>query len=179
MNKDLIRLTESAVLVALAVVLEIISKMVPILQMPQGGSASLAMFPIFILSYRQGLKWGLLGGFVFGIINFFIDGYAFYWGSFVFDYTLGFTSIGLAGLFSKKALKLDLSAIIIGILIASTSRFIVHTLSGILFFGEYAGDENVILYSIGYNGSYMLPSTILCLLVMVLTYKRLLVLNRE
>ncbi|MCU0104829.1 energy-coupled thiamine transporter ThiT [Acholeplasma vituli] len=178
MNKELTRLTESAILVALAVVLEIISKMIPVLQMPQGGSASLAMFPIFILSYRHGLKWGLLAGFAFGIVNFFIDGYAFFWGSFVFDYTLGFAAIGLAGFFSKKALKLDLSAVIFGVLLGGFTRFVIHTLSGIFFFAEYAGDENVIIYSIVYNGTYMLASTILCLVAMLLTYKRLLVLNR-
>ncbi len=174
MNKDLNKLTESAILVALAVVLELISKMIPILQMPYGGSASLAMFPIFILSYRHGLKWGLISGLVFGIVNFFIDGYAFFWGSFVFDYTLAFASIGLAGLFSKKALKLEVSAVVYGIVLGSFVRFIIHTLSGILFFAEYAGDENVIIYSVTYNGGYMLASMVLCLLVSVLTYKRLL-----
>lgn len=177
MNKDLNRLTESAVLVALAVVLELISKLVPILQMPYGGSASLAMFPIFLLSYRHGLKWGVLSGFVFGIMNFFIDGYAFFWGSFVFDYTFAFAAIGLAGLFSKKALKLDLSAVVFGILLGSLVRFVVHTLSGIFFFAEYAGDQNVIIYSVVYNGGYMLASMTLCLVAMVLTYKRLLLVD--
>lgn len=174
MNKDLSKLTESAVLVALAVVLELISKMIPILQMPYGGSASLAMFPIFILSYRHGLKWGILSGFVFGIMNFFIDGYAFFWGSFVFDYTFAFAAIGLAGLFSKKALDQKISAVLLGIVLGSFVRFIIHTLSGILFFAEYAGDQNVILYSVTYNGGYMLASMALCLLVAIPTYKRLL-----
>lgn len=174
MNKELLKLTESAILVALAVVLELISKMIPVLQMPYGGSASLAMFPLFILSFRQGFKWGIIAGLVYGVINFFIDGYAFFWGSFVFDYTLAFAAIGLAGLFSKKALKLNLSAILLGILLASFTRFIIHTLSGILFFAEYAGDQNVIIYSVLYNGGYMLASTVLCILVTLLTYKRLL-----
>lgn len=174
MNKELLKLTESSILVALAVVLELISKMIPVLQMPYGGSASLAMFPLFILSFRQGFKWGIIAGLVYGIINFFIDGYAFFWGSFVFDYTLAFAAIGLAGLFSKKALKLNLSAILLGILLAAFTRFIIHTLSGILFFAEYAGDQNVIIYSVLYNGGYMLASTVLCILVTLLTYKRLL-----
>ncbi len=174
MNKDLNKLTESAVLVALAVVIELISKMIPILQMPYGGSASLAMFPLFMLSYRHGLKWGLISGLVFGIVNFFIDGYAFFWGSFIFDYTLAFAAIGLSGLFSKKALDLSLSAVLLGMLVGSFARFVIHTLSGILFFAEYAGDQNVIIYSITYNGGYMLASLVLCMIFGVLTYKRLL-----
>lgn len=174
MNKDLSKLTESAILVSLAVVIELISKMIPILQMPYGGSASVAMYPLFVLSYRQGLKWGVLAGFAFGIVNFFIDGYAFFWGSFVFDYTFAFAAIGLAGLFSKKALNLRLSAVLLGILVGSVTRFIIHTLSGILFFAEYAGEQNVIVYSVLYNGGYMLASMILCMIVGILTYKRLL-----
>lgn len=174
MNKDLNKLTESAILVALAVVIELISKMVPVFQMPYGGSASLAMFPLFLLSYRHGLKWGIIAGFVFGIVNFFIDGYAFFWGSFIFDYTFAFAAIGLAGLFSKKALNFSLSAVLTGMFVGSFARFVIHTLSGILFFAEYAGDQNVIIYSVLYNGGYMLASMILCMIVGVLTYKRLL-----
>ena len=88
MKKTELKLAESAILVALAIVLDITSKMIPVLQMPQGGSISLALLPLVILSLRNGYKYGFLGGMTFGIVNFLMDGYAFHWGSFIFDYGL-------------------------------------------------------------------------------------------
>lgn len=49
-------------------------------------------------------------------------------------------------------------------------RFICHVLSGVLFFAEYAGDQNVWLYSLVYNVSYLGPSllaTLLCALLLM------------
>ena len=51
------RLTESAMLLALAIVLELISKaFIP--EMPFGGQVTLvAMLPVVLISYRYGVKW--------------------------------------------------------------------------------------------------------------------------
>lgn len=52
------RLTESAMLLALAIVLELISKAI-IPEMPFGGQVTLvAMLPVVLISYRYGVKWG-------------------------------------------------------------------------------------------------------------------------
>ena len=71
MKKTELKLAESAILVALAIVLEITSKMIPVLQMPQGGSISLALLPLVILSLRNGYKYGFLGGNDFWNCKFF------------------------------------------------------------------------------------------------------------
>ena len=53
------RLTESAMLLALAIVLELISKAI-IPEMPFGGQVTLvAMLPVVLISYRYGVKWAL------------------------------------------------------------------------------------------------------------------------
>ncbi|MDY0346599.1 MAG: ECF transporter S component [Acholeplasma sp.] len=179
MQKDLIRLTESAILVSIAVVFELLSKMVPFLQMPFGGSVSLAMLPVIIVAIRHGMGYGMMAGFVFGIVNYLIDGYAFFWGSFVFDYSLAFVALGLGGLFSKKALSGDVMSFVYAVLLASFARYIMHSLSGVLFFAEYAGDHNVLIYSfILYNGPYMLGSAALCLMAGLTIYKRVLLVNQ-
>ena len=57
------RLTESAMLLALAVVLEFVSKMF-IPEMPFGGQVTLvSMLPVVLISYRHGMKWGFFAAF--------------------------------------------------------------------------------------------------------------------
>jgi predicted dehydrogenase len=56
-------MVEAALLVALATVLSILK----IAELPYGGSITLAsMFPLLLLSYRHGMRWGLGGGLVYG-----------------------------------------------------------------------------------------------------------------
>lgn len=166
MDKSLIRLTESAILVALAVAIEFISKSVPILQMPQGGSASIAMLPIIIIGYKNGLFYGVLSGLTFGIVNFLIDGYALHWGSLIFDYSLAFMAVGLTGLV-RNGLNNKILVFNLGIMVVGFLRFTAHVFSGMLFF------ESGVWPSIVYNGPYMLASTIACMAVGSLIYKRL------
>ena len=61
------RLTESAMLIALAVVLEILGKtLIP--PMPFGGQLTIvSMLPIVLISYRHGVKWGLVSGFGYSL----------------------------------------------------------------------------------------------------------------
>ena len=56
------RITESAMLIAMALVLELLSKaFIP--EMPFGGQVTLAsMLPVILISYRHGVKWGLAAG---------------------------------------------------------------------------------------------------------------------
>jgi len=49
-------------------------------------------------------------------------------------------------------------------------RYAAHTIAGSVFFAEYAGDQNAWIYSIIYNGTYMLPATILTAIVGVLLF---------
>ena len=63
------RLTESALLLAIAVVLELVSKLLG-LELPFGGTITLAsMFPVVLISYRYGVKWGLLSGFTYSLLQ--------------------------------------------------------------------------------------------------------------
>ena len=63
------RLTESAMLLALAIVLELISKAI-IPEMPFGGQVTLvAMLPVVLISYRYGVKWGFVSGFCYALLE--------------------------------------------------------------------------------------------------------------
>ena len=36
---------------------------------------------------------------------------------------------------------------------------------GVIFFAEYAGDQNVLLYSLGYNAAYLAPEMVIAMLI--------------
>ena len=81
--KDLI---ETSILVSLTVVLDLIFKAIPFMDMPQGGSVSLTMLPLLVISFRNGPKWGLIGGVLYAVINLLLDGKLYHWSSIFLDY---------------------------------------------------------------------------------------------
>lgn len=162
-------LCEGAIMVALAQILSYIK----IMELPNGGSLTPAMFPILLFAVRWGLKDGLLAGFVFGLLQLIFDGaYAWGWQSMLLDYLVAFPPLGLAGLFKGKKW-----GIFAGTVLGCLGRFIVHFISGITIYRIYAPTEILgtvfdepNLYSLVYNGSYMLPNTILALTIAGLLY---------
>lgn len=109
-KKNALVMCECAIMIALAAVLSFVK----ILELPYGGSVTaFSIVPIVIISYRHGVKWGLLSGFVFSIIQL-IQGasnlsYATsFWAAvtiILFDYVIAFTVIGLAGFLRNKVSK--------------------------------------------------------------------------
>ncbi len=161
--KETKRITEIAVLIAVAAVLEAVSTFIPFLHMPQGGSASLGMLPVFFIAYKYGVKDGLIAGFIFGIFNFALGGFLIHWGSIIFDYFLAFTLLGAAGIYKGRAFNNNKN-FIKGILLGGFLRYLMHSISGVLFFSQYAGPEGAFIYSfIFYNLPYMAISIILCI----------------
>jgi thiamine transporter len=92
-------LCEGAILLAMALVLNYLSKVI-FANMPNGGSVSLAMFPILFYAHRWGVGRGLLIGFAYGTLDMLLDGgYAWGWQSILLDYLVAYTALGLGGLF--------------------------------------------------------------------------------
>ena len=163
-------LTEGAIMVSLAFVLSFVK----LYELPNGGSLTPAMFPILLYALRFGLGRGLLAGFVFGALQLIFDGaYAWGWQSMILDYLLAFAPLGLAGLFRGKAW-----GIFPGTVIGCLARFAVHYVSGVTIYriieptavpglGTY---DNASLYSLVYNGSYMIPNMLLAMLLAAVLY---------
>ena len=116
---------------------------------------------------------GLMAGFVFGLLQLIFDGaYAWGWQSMLLDYLVAFTPLGLAGLFRGKSWGL-----FAGTLAGCLARFAIHYISGVTVYKILAPTEflnwtfsSPALYSLVYNGSYMLPNTIITLLISVVLY---------
>ena len=192
------RITESAMLIALAIVLELVGRAV-IPPMAFGGQLPLcAMLPIVLISYRHGVRWGLTAGFGYSLVQMalgadvvtaaFQPGY-FGDGTQIFralimclmDYILAYTLLGLGGCLRRKIRKRGLS-LMCGALVAMAGRYLAHIFSGYILFSGWAewfftqegfpgwGLSLVEtlspaalgwIYSIVYNGMYMIPEMIL------------------
>ena len=192
------RLTESAMLLSVAIVLELCSKMF-IPELPFGGQVTLvSMLPVVLISYRHGVKWGLVSGAAYAMIEMAIGAKtvtaAFQPGYFgdgvmllnalimcLLDYLVAFTVLGLGGLFRDRIENRG-RALCCGVIVALGCRYVAHILSGYILFAGWAewfftqdgfpawGASLVsslsptalgMLYSIVYNGMYMIPEMIL------------------
>lgn len=158
------KMTECGVAIALAVVLSFIA----IWKMPQGGSVSLVMVPLFMVAYRHGAAWGFATGVVYSMVALMIDGVIYHPMSVLLDYVLAFGLIGVAGFF-----KADLKGIVAGTVLGVLGRFVSSFLSGWLLFASYAPEgQSVFVYSLTYQASYLLPELVLTLLVLILLNKK-------
>ncbi len=175
-KNNLITLCESATMIALAAVLG----MFKISLWAQGGSIDFSMAPLFILAYRRGARVAIPAGMAYGLIDCLITG-GIGWGlpSILLDYVLAYGAVGIAGFFRKMPFGLA-----VGTIVGSFARFAVHFVSGVTIykiavgttaeiFGMTFGSELAVLYSLVYNGSYMLGDCILALAMVLLLKKPL------
>ena len=176
------KIVETSVLVSLAVVIDLLMGLIPFLKMPEGGHVSIAMLAIIVNGFRNGWKYGLAGGLIFALINWIFGGYTLHWGSIFLDYLIPFTAFGLSGFFQKQGKNVTKFSLII--LLLGFIRYISSSLSGVLFFKEYAyvpdylnwnleGEALYWIYSfVIYNLPYISLSTILSIIVGIILHKR-------
>ncbi len=182
-NNSIYRLTLSSILIALATGLS----MIKIVKMPLGGSVTLlSMLPIVLISCMLGLKWGFGSAFVYSVIQLglgiAVDG-LFAWGltpiclvgTILLDYLVPFTLLGVAGVFAKKGT----AYITLGTALAVFLRFLSHFASGYIIFANFEkfvvfGSSFVgkpALYSLCYNGLYMLPELVITVIATAIIFK--------
>ncbi|MBQ1876343.1 MAG: energy-coupled thiamine transporter ThiT [Selenomonas sp.] len=156
--------------IALMLGLAIILHQIRLYHMPQGGSITLGgMVPLLLLAYRYGPGIGALGGFLFGLINMIQDPYILHPVQVLFDYPLPYMAMGLAGLFPQRILP--------GTALAFFTRLICHVISGVVFFASFApAGQSPLVYSLIFNGTYLVPEFIICAVILrLLPLERLLV----
>lgn len=170
MNKSSARmLTEAGIMIAAAQILSYVK----IFEAPYGGSVTAgSMIPIIIFSLRWGVKWGLLAGTAYGILQFLLGGviYSFHIVSILFDYVVAFGFLGLAGLFRSSV-----KGVFLGSFLGIFGRFVCHVISGVVVWASYAPEGmNPFFYSVVYNGSYLLPELAITLVIVGVLYEPLL-----
>lgn len=163
-------LAESAILIAASLALSYLKIPIGLSLGGFGGSIDFVMIPLIIIALRHGAGWGLGSGLVFGVIKyFFAAGFALNWQSIALDYGLAYMAVGLAGLpyIRKHSLA--------GAFAGCMGRFVIHFISGVTIYAQWMPEEflnltmtSTWMYSLLYNGTYMLPNTVLALIVVPL-----------
>ena len=169
------KLTECAVMIALATVLSFIS----VYNAPFGGSVTLgSMVPLVLVCARiKDFRWAFLSCFAYALIQMMV-GFAapptatlgYFAAVVLLDYVVAFSAISIANpvatLFNHT-----LPGVGIGAATACVLRFICHFVGGILIWGVYAPEgQPVWLYSLLYNGGYMLPEFVITVILSVAIY---------
>ena len=197
------RLTTSAVMLALAMVLAMVCALIPFLNLPFGGGFTVAsMLPVVIISYMYGMKWGFFSAAIYSVIQIVMDlylgkgstimalfmpnsedfmGFGAAIAILIIDYLVAYTLLGFGGAF-RKVIKNKALALTLGVVLALSLRYIAHIVSGYIFYGAWAewffsqenfyaiggwilehfsGNALAVIYSIFYNGLYMIPEIII------------------
>lgn len=202
------RITESAMLLAMAIVLELVSKTFIPEQTFGGQITIVSMLPVVLIAYRHGVKWGFVATFTYALLEmalgaktvssaflpgFFGDG-AMIVNAIVMcllDYIVAYTVLALAGVFRNRIKKPGIS-LMAGSLVALGARYVTHILSGYILFSSWAesyftqdgfpawGAQLVEslspaglgwIYSIVYNGMYMIPEMVFTAIVALVIAK--------
>ncbi len=188
----------SAVMIALATVFSFLK----LWEMPYGGSVTLfSMVPLVFISYKYGVKWGLLSAAAFSVVQMLFgigtllgNDLIAVIGSCILDYIVAYTMIGLSGMYRNR-IKNQTASILLGFLTANLMRYAVHVVSGYIFFRSFAewyfGQEGFtlgavilehisgtaleVLYAFFYNILFLAPDTIVAVIgivVLSLTAKK-------
>lgn len=163
-NSKLLPVVEGGIFIALAVVLSYIK----IWQMPQGGSiTAVSMLPLIVYCEKWGPKRGFTVTISYAILNFLLKGgFSISPWSFLLDYLLAFGSIGISSFFYGNKTKAA-----IGAALGVFARFVFLVISGVVLWGMYAPvGKNPFIYSLTYNGTYMIPELIITTIIMYLIY---------
>ena len=151
-RRRVLALCEGALMVALSIALSYVEIDIG----AQGGDVGFTIIPIIIFALRWGTLPGIAVGAVFGALKFFLGGYAFNWASILLDYAVAYGAVGLAGLVKTFKMKESAYSDVLAAFIGGAARFIVHFISGITVYAEFApAGQHLWVYSLLYNGAYM------------------------
>ncbi|MCR5275667.1 MAG: energy-coupled thiamine transporter ThiT [Clostridiales bacterium] len=165
----------------LCLALSFVLSKIEIFKMPQGGSVTPAsMLPIIFFCLCFGLKRGLCVAFGFSLLQL-IGGTLVSFPQVMLDYIVAFTAIGLSGIFAasykkrievKNPLKrlnlIPFWRIGVAVFFCFVVRFISHLLAGVIFWADYAPeDQNVWVYSGLYNGTFLLVEAAITAVILI------------
>lgn len=167
-NTKVLRLVESALLLALAAVLSLIK----VLDLPYGGSVTAcSALPLLLIGYRHGVGYGLFAGTAYALIQLLLgmNNLSYFTtplsiaAVIALDYLLAFAVLGLGGVFRRgrsQGQALVLSALFTGVL-----RYVFHVIAGCtVWAGLSIPDSAALVYSLAYNATYMVPEVLVTVL---------------
>ncbi|MBO4414587.1 MAG: energy-coupled thiamine transporter ThiT, partial [Lachnospiraceae bacterium] len=181
-RENILRISTGGVCLALAFVLS----QLKLFEMPMGGSVTPAStLPIVVYGVAVGPVWGFIIAFIFSLLQL-IGGWLVTPFQVILDYTIGYTALGFAGFAAlKKDNRLKINGalerfrgtsiikIIVFTIIAYVVRWLGSVASGVIFYADYAADagyDSALVYSMVYNGSFLLADLAILSVVIVILY---------
>lgn len=169
-QNDLRKLAVCGMMVALSFLLSFFT---PFQFWPQGGSVTPgSMVPVIFAAVLLGPRWGVGSALVLSVLQLIaaasqIGGYGVSGvamaGCIILDYLLAYTVLGLAG-FARGG---DTVRCVLGGGAVCLLRYLCHFVSGWLFFGMWAAEGySALTWSLFYNMTYMLPETVITVLLL-------------
>lgn len=157
--------TKQLVYSAVAIALAVVCSMIKFANLPMGGSITLfSMLFIALIGYWYGPYVGLMTAVAYGLVQFVMEPIFYTLPQMLLDYPLAFGALGIAGFFTNKKHGLQ-----IGYVAGVFGRYVFSVISGVVFFGAYAPEGTpAILYSLGYNATYIVPEAIATLVIISL-----------
>ena len=150
---------------AMCVAMSFILSCIKLFAMPQGGTVTPAsLLPMMLFTVAFGPARGMVVGCAYGLLQLFQGAYVIHPMQLLVDYPMAFGALALGGFvnYMKLPEKLKLPAAVV---LGYIGRYVMAVLSGVIFFAEYAGEQNAMIYSLVYNISYLAPDCIACTLV--------------
>ena len=131
-------------------------------RLPTGGSVSLGILPLFLISARQGPKIGTLCGFAFGILLIANGATIVHPIQFFLDYPLAYSCAGIAAIFKwDTGLKAATATTV-----ANLIRLHCHVVAGAVFFSDTKENLGEALrFSYTYNCGHLIPETVICAII--------------
>jgi thiamine transporter len=142
---------------AMAITLAVVTSFIKFARLPYGGSITLfSMFFICLIGYLYGVKAGVLTGIAYGFLQLILEPTILHPIQLLMDYPIAFGCLGLTGAFSNSR-----QGILKGYILGVFGRYVCHVLTGYIFFSMYAPEGmNPMIYSLGYNATYIVPEMI-------------------
>ncbi len=146
-----------------AMALAMVTSFIKFASLPFGGSITLfSMLFICLIGYVYGVRAGIMTGVAYGILQFITEPYIFAPLQVLLDYPLAFGALGLSGLFSNKK-----HGLVTGYVAGVLGRYLCHVISGYIFFASYTPEGmNPMVYTLGYNATYILPELIVTVVIL-------------
>ncbi len=148
---------------SISIALAMVTSFIKFTALPFGGSITLfSMFFICFAGFLYGPRTGLMTGAAYGILQLIVDPYIYAPVQVLLDYLFAFGALGLSGFFRKSR-----HGLIKGCVAGMTGRYLCHVISGYVFFAEYTPQGmHPVLYSLGYNATYIFPEMIMTLILL-------------
>lgn len=147
-----------------------------------GGSIGFAMLPILIITFRRGMGPGFICGLIVSFLQMLGGIYAIassWWMVMLqifLDYILAYPLVAIAGIFyhcyhKAGSKKQKICSLALATFIGGMLKLACHYAAGVIFW-SYTCPENYFggpaVYSLVYNGSYMLPNIIVNGILLIL-----------